>query len=246
MAVINLVNVRPMRRVRSVFGAVGVLGALEKRKQDPRYLWLRSLFAIHDIDDLVKLDVPWWTLRSSRMVASMLERKPWARVFEYGAGASTVWLAKRAGEVRYVEHDAGWNEVVKGHVKAFENVSGRCEVPPPLTDPDSEFRSAYMGAKKMDFEGYVRSIESEEQPFDVITIDGRCRPACLRAAMRKLKPDGVIVFDNSNRAAYKAAIEASGWPSVVTSGLTPCLPYSAETTLMSRSEAEVELLSAVR
>jgi len=242
----NLVNVRPMRRLRTFFGAVGVLSLLEKRRQDPRYLWLRSLFAIHDIDDLVKLDVPWWTLRSSRMVAAMLERRPWARVFEYGAGASTVWLAKRAREVRYVEHDRGWNAVVEGHVRGFENVAGRCEVPPALTDPESKYRSTYMGSTKIDFERYVRAIEHEDEPFDIITIDGRCRAACLEAAMPKLKPDGIIVFDNSNRAVYRAAIERTGWPTIVTRGLTPCLPYAAETTIMSRSEAELAQLRSVR
>ena len=70
--------------------------------------WARSLFAIHDIDQLARLGVPWWTFDSADRIAAFLRLRPDARIFEWGSGASTLWLAERAGSVHSVEHHAGW------------------------------------------------------------------------------------------------------------------------------------------
>jgi hypothetical protein len=44
----------------------------------------------------------------------------------------------------------------------------------------------------------------------------------------------MIVFDNSNRARYAAAIAASALEPTRYRGLSACLPYPDETTLLKR------------
>jgi len=42
----------------------------------------------------------------------------------------------------------------------------------------------------------------------------------------------MILFDNSQRARYRTAIAASGLKAQMYRGLTACLPYPDETTLL--------------
>ncbi len=113
-----------MRKGRDVARKTGVLEKLEARPTR-RNLWLRSLFAIYDFDDLSRLDLPWWTFDAVREGDSFLRARPDARVFEWGSGASTLWLSKRAGQVTSVEHDGEWHQMVQGRLEGVENVTLR-------------------------------------------------------------------------------------------------------------------------
>src|SRR3990172_8471482 len=94
-----------VRALRTLAGKMGLLAFLERRRDRPFFIYLRSLFSIYDIEDMARLDLPWWTFAATRYVEAFLKRREGvADVFEYGPGASTVWLAKRARRVGYVEH----------------------------------------------------------------------------------------------------------------------------------------------
>jgi len=43
--------------------------------------------------------------------------------------------------------------------------------------------------------------------FDIVVIDGRERVRCAHAAPSRLRDDGIIIFDNSDRPAYRPAID---------------------------------------
>ena len=195
-------------------------------------LWLRSLFAIYDINEMNRLDLAWWQLDGIARVDAFLDSRPGARVFEYGSGASTLWLSRRAGTVISVEHVSSWAAVVRGllvnapHVRLLE-VPGE-----PVNDDNRGYASEKQRDRGLAFHNYVHAIDGEE-PFDLIVIDGRCRGRCLKAAKAHLKPDGLIVFDNSGRRRYRNAIGDSGMKVERLRGLTACLPYPDETTLLS-------------
>ena len=223
--------VRAVRAAGSLLGAVGVLSLLERRGQRSRVAtWLRSLFAIHDIDELARLDVPWWTFDSVDRVADFLARRPGARVFEWGSGASTLWLAARAGSVHSVEHDAGWAEALLPRLPANVDLV----VVSPTPSPAPVIGSAKPGHAGLDFSSYVAAIDGVDGAFDVIVIDGRAREACLQRAITRLAPDGLIVFDNVDRQRYRDAIGTLGGQVEVTTtrGLTPALPYPTRTALL--------------
>ena len=215
----------------------GVMYAIKKREKDSRaFHWMHSLSAIHDMEKLVALDVPWWSYKAIDEVSAILDRTENARVFEYGAGASTVWLARRAASVTSIEHHAGWHARVRQHL---DTMTGLAPVDLRLVEPDATkaddpiYASRKSGEVGQNFATYAKSIElSGDAPFDVIVIDGRARQACLKHAASALAPNGVIVFDNSHRRRYRTAIDSCGLEAHRHRGLTPSLPYPDETTLL--------------
>lgn len=230
--------VRVVRLVRAALRAIGVLGLLDAWARRSRTgVWVRSLLSIYDVDELVALDVPWWTFDSMDLVAEHLRDRPDATVLEWGSGASTAWLARRAGRVTAVEHDPAWAAQVRRLVGGNASVV----TVPPVPVPASVGAEATTGSRKAGFEGldftdYVSAIDAVPGSFDLIVIDGRAREACLRRALPRLADDGVIVFDNVDRQRYRDAIaDETGLDVVWTRGLTPALPFPNRTALLRRS-----------
>lgn len=212
-------------------GWMSLLDAWAMRSRAGR--WCRSLLAIFDIEALVELDTPWWTFASAELVHQHLSERPNARAFEWGSGASTVWLARRAKQVTAVEHDPDW----AAHVRPFLGTNGQVLVVAP--DPDERglgIRSEKPGFADLDFTDYVTAIDATDDRYDLIVIDGRAREACLNRALRHLADDGLIVFDNVDRRRYRDAIAATPDLEVLwTRGLTPALPYPTRTALLRRA-----------
>ncbi len=230
--------IRGVRVLALPLRASGLLRGLERRAPGSRTVtWLLSLLAIHDVDRLQALDVPWWTFDSADLVAAWLGEHPGARVFEWGSGASTVWLAARAGSVHSVEHHAAWAEVLAPRLP--DNVDLR--VVEAVTTATPAVPSAKPGHAGMDFADYVAAIDDVPGEFDVVVIDGRAREACLLRALERLAPGGIIVFDNVDRKRYVDAIETAveslgdRITVSVTRGLTPALPYPTRTALLRSS-----------
>lgn len=219
----------------------GVLNRETPPLRGDLWRWLHSLFAIYDIDAMVRLDLPWWTLRAAKLVDRFLQQRPGAMVFEYGSGASTVFLAKRAEIVVSAEHDPRWHATVTKKVAGHPNVLLTLAEAEPV-DAQSTHWSAHRAWSGYDFNNYVQAIDRFEGLFDLIVIDGRCRAHCLQAAKRRIKPDGLILFDNAGRRRYRAALEGSAMPKLATSGLTACLPYPDSTVLLSPEQAVLQAL----
>lgn len=198
---------------RSYAGAMHViagLGPLEKLIEGARvgdaYSWRHwavSLLAIHDIKRMVALGLPWWNVSATRVVEEHLASRPGARVFEYGAGASTAWLSRRADTVISVEHHPEWHNRLM--IEGFPN--------------------ANIWLRALDDGAYVGAIDEAGGYFDLIVIDGRRRVECLQRAVSHLKSGGIVLFDNSGRHRYRPGIESCGLKEHRYFGRTYCLPY---------------------
>lgn len=222
-----------IRALRRVLAAVGVLGLLDRWARRSRTgLWVRSLLSIYDLEDLLGYDVPWWTFEASDRVAGFLSTRPQARVFEWGSGASTVWLSRRAGTVTSVEHDAKWGAIVNPVLP--DNAVVTIVPPQPAVGDPHEEHSDKSGFEGLDFADYVAAVDETDGRFDLVVIDGRARGACFQRAISRLAPGGVLVFDNVDRERYRDAIASC--PVAVdvewTRGLTPALPYPTRTALV--------------
>ena len=223
-----------VRWARIAAEKTGLLNWLEVRGRRRRsLLWLRTLFEIYRLDDLIKLDLCWWTFSAQDCVAAYLAGRPGARVFEYGSGASTIWLARRAAEVHSVEHDAEWVEVMRSRAAAFPSVTLHFVPPRPVRGTAAKAPSERGGCTGFDFFDYVRAIDAVPGLFDLIVIDGRSRAACLVHAQDRLAPGGLILFDDAGRSRYRSAIASAGLDVVETRGLTPCVPYPDVTSLLA-------------
>ncbi|MFD1859737.1 class I SAM-dependent methyltransferase [Aeromicrobium camelliae] len=221
------------RRLGRALTAVGVLGETPPSRDHRLKHWAFSLTRVHDSLAMAELDVPWWTYRAIDITEAWLSaRRSPVRVFEYGSGASTLWLSRRADEVFTVEHHRGFAEGMRTAFDARGNSA--MQIVEPITSDVVVTPSAKEGHGGLDFTAYVRSIENVPGEFDLIVIDGRAREACLTIALERLAPDGLIVFDNSRRARYRRAIRAAQVQERRLPGLTPTLPYPDQTSLIVR------------
>jgi predicted O-methyltransferase YrrM len=181
---------------------------------------------------MVRLDLPWWTFPAIDRVESFLASKAGrARVFEYGAGASTVWLAKRSASVSSVEHDPGFAQTIRGIIAPHANVGLRV-VEPSKASASTIARSNRKGYAKKSFDEYVSSIDAEDGAFDLIVIDGRARASCLGRAVSRLSANGIILFDDSHRQEYRRAIESCSLREQVLRGFAPTVPFRCQTSLL--------------
>jgi len=142
--------------------------------------WIASVIGSMPVDASGQ-PIPWYTYGAIDFLSGRV--KDGMRVFEYGSGNSTLWWGGRTRQVVSCEHDKTWYDVMKGKV-------------PPNVD---------YTLVELDRDGrYANAVAAQPDPFDVVVIDGRDRVNCAKASLPALKPDGVIVWDNSDRPDYDA------------------------------------------
>lgn len=109
---------------------------------------------------------------------------PGMTLFEYGSGNSTLWWSKRVHHVYTCEHNKFWYERMSKIIPTNVSLS-------------------YKGLGV----GYVEAILEFRDKFDVIVIDGRERVQCAYNSVGALKPNGVIIWDNSERERYRPGLD---------------------------------------
>lgn len=190
-------------------------GFLARAQDEDAYGWRRwaaSLLAIHQPHRMIRLDCPWWHVEATRQVARFLAVRPGARVFEYGSGASTAWLARRAGEVISVEHHADWHRLLS-----------------PLV---ADFAHARLWQRDLAGTDYVGAIAEAGGQFDLIVVDGRRRIDCLNQALPQLRLGGIVLFDDSGRRRYRQGIAACGLTEQHFFGRSYCVPYPDHSSIL--------------
>ncbi len=222
------------RGAGKVLTRVGILGEEPPPRSKKWKHWAFSLTRAHDSLAIAELDVPWWTYDAIDTVEKWITDHPEpVRVFEWGSGASTLWLARRVDAITTVEHHKGFAEHIAPTLAEHANITSL--VVEPVESSTPKVPSAKEGHKGLDFADYVATIDSAGGPFDLIVIDGRAREACLRAAVPHLADGGIIVFDNTKRRRYREAMAAAPVTVEVHKGLTPTLPYPDETSICRKA-----------
>lgn len=128
--------------------------------------------------------IPWITYPSLTFLEERV-KKDFA-VFEYGSGNSTLWWALRSKSVISCEHDPAW------YAQVLPQIPSNAQL--------NHIALEYGGA-------YSSMIKQYTNLFDVIFIDGRDRVNCVRNSLGALKPDGVLILDNSDLKTYEQALE---------------------------------------
>lgn len=206
-----------------------------------RYLpaWLASMRAAEHGADPMSDALPWLTFAATAELSRIVS--PTSRVFEYGAGGSTLFFAERAAFLASVEHNEDWYGRVARRLDGFDNVE--FILSPPEDDAsgqsNGEYGSGDPGYQGMTFADYAASIDRfPDSSFDVLLIDGRARPACFRHGHRKVRPGGCIVIDDSERPRYSSiedlALEA-GWSAQRFFGPGPYTRTFWETTIWTKT-----------
>jgi hypothetical protein len=161
--------------------------------------------------------------------------RPGMHVFEWGSGGSTIFLTQRVERLVSVEHDTDWYRRTKDRIGSVSADRLTYILQPPETGSGSEdgFRSTDERYRGMHFASYVRTIDDfPDAAFDLVSVDGRARSACLTRAVRKVKPGGFILLDNSDREEYAAAMkELECFERIDFRGLAPYITDIGQTSV---------------
>jgi SAM-dependent methyltransferase len=190
------------RRTRLLSG----LGLLARDRGSLRFAapYLRSLAVDRSpLDD----GIPWLAYRAVAWLERTLRED--MKVFEYGSGGSTIFLARRVSQVVSVEPDRAWRDLTERALTELRlrNVTYLLREPAPASP--GAFSSTDPAYQGLGFEAYVKSIDAyPDATFDLVAVDGRARPACVIRSISKVKPDGYILLDDSDRPYYHEGVEA--------------------------------------
>jgi len=182
--------------------------------------WLRQRTAA-----TIALRAPWWPYDAVAWVAANLPPTP--RAFEFGSGGSTLWLEDFGADVTSVEDNAHWHKQLAGALGPGTRL---------LFHPPQQSGVVSDGFGPDFFDSYAAEIDGEpDASLDLVIVDGRARIQCARRAMTKVKPDGLLLFDDTNFAEFRPAVSLfQGWERHVFAGLKPGQRGPAQTSVWRR------------
>lgn len=115
--------------------------------------------------------------------------EPEWRGWEWGAGGSTVWLARRLGRLTTIEHEANWVAEVGQRLVKFNL-------------PNVDLR--HIGWSTGNAAQYTDAILAEpDNSLSLVLVDGRSRVRCVTNAIAKVAPGGLLIVDDTNRDYYQ-------------------------------------------
>ena len=141
---------------------------------------------------------PWITRKAIEFLYHNLT--PDMEVLEYGTGSSTIWFAQRTQRIIAVEHYLEWVDYVRSLLPS--DLESKVEI---VHVPNSDTGNTIGGDGKY-YDDYVDYVKTTESSFDLISIDGRGRRQCVINAINKVKKNGFLLVDNSEREAYQPGL----------------------------------------
>jgi hypothetical protein len=187
---------------------IRLLAGIGLLRRDPRGLrhaprYLRSL--LPDRSPLADA-VPMMTFDAIAWLSAYL--RPEMHVFEYGSGGSTVFFTSRVDRLVSIEHDPEWYSRTKDRIGTVTLDRLTYVLQPPEPGSEGGFGSTDDRYDGMNFAAYVRTIDDyPDAGFDLVSVDGRARSACLTRAVQKVRPGGFVLLDNSDREEYSTAMK---------------------------------------
>ncbi len=180
-------------------------------------------------------DLGWFNAFKNKMpVGQKMEPLPWVTypfidfitprlnqtmdIFEYGAGNSTLYYAKKVKTVTSVEHDKGWFASLERTVPA----------------------NAQLLYEALEYNGLYAAVAlNTGRKYDIIIVDGRDRVNCAKKSLAALKPNGVLVLDDSERTDYVEVgnyYKENKFRHLDFWGIAPGLGYKKCTTIYYRDQ----------
>lgn len=203
-----------------------------------------------------------WNAHLGNGKNSVTDRQPWMafgaidflrnritksmKVFEYGSGGSTLFWAERAAKVISVEHHEGWYLQMQQELtnRSITNVEYNFIPGKHINNIDKnnfEDPEAYLSADEstadLNFKEYVQAIDAyPPEYFDIVIVDGRSRPSCIKHALPKITKGGFLVVDNSERSYYLRpfTFKSDKWRKWTFNGPVPYNFHFSQTTILQK------------
>jgi len=175
--------------------------------------WTNSIIS-GNIADKLNNPVPWVTYPFIGFIGERLNHS--IEIFEFGCGNSTLYYAPKVARVTTVENDRSWFDKIKTAMPANVQLF---------------FCELVYGGK------YCKFAAETGTKYDVIIVDGRDRVNCCINSITALKPEGVVVLDDSERTQYQSAhdfLRNNGFRKIDFWGTAPAVNYLKCTTMFYR------------
>ena len=147
-------------------------------------------------------------------------RSDWS-ILELGAGRSTVWFARRARRVVSFEDNGFW----VGHTR----------------DRLRELGLGNVELRELPVDSFAAEVDGlPEASFDLVVVDFLESPTvtrvdCVRPAMKRVRPGGYLLLDDSDRPGYADAYELLvAWRERRFTGIKDGWPEACETAIFRR------------
>lgn len=177
--------------------------------------WFKSFSNKQSVDQ-ENNPIPWMTYSAIDFLKSRLHNN--FRVFEYGCGFSTLWWSKRVHRVIACEHNLAWVKYITRHLPK-----------------NAEIIHVDL-SKGID---YASLVENTGVKYHIIVIDSRDRINCAKKAVNALTPNGVIIWDDSQRPGDdegKEFLLSQGFKKIEFTGMGPIVKDKNETTIFYKRE----------
>jgi predicted O-methyltransferase YrrM len=153
--------------------------------------------------------MPWFTYKAINWLNKYLNKE--MIVFEYGSGGSTLYLSNKVKELYSIEHNENWFKQVKRKLGSNRMNNVKVYLKKPIYKKSLKDvickSTTFNQYLKYDFKEYVEAIDKfPDNYFDLIIIDGRARSSCIKHSVKKVKKNGYLLLDNSERLNYQSAI----------------------------------------
>jgi len=129
---------------------------------------------------------PWLTESANNIISFYLKKSDIG--LEFGSGRSTLYFAQIVSFLTSVEHDPHWYSKVNDTLisRGLTNVEYRL-CPSDKDEEDSENSE------------YVKVCNNFPQDtLDFVLVDGICRATVANLVIDKIRPGGLLIFDNAN------------------------------------------------
>lgn len=159
--------------------------------------------------------IPWYTYPAIDFFNTI----DWSKViaFEFGSGNSTIFWAKHVKKLITVEDNVGWYETILSKI------------------PDNVTYILEKNKNK-----YPTSINTSNNDFDLIIIDGINRYKCALEAVKKINKNGIIILDNSDwHDQTSDFLRKNGFQQIDFFGFGPINDYKWCTSIFLRAETNI-------
>jgi hypothetical protein len=151
--------------------------------------------------------VPWYTFPAIEFFRGI--NVTGLNIFEYGSGHSSLFWARKGANIWSVEDNKEWYDTIALNSSGMRSLMFR-------EDKDT----------------YVNAIKEPEETFDIVIIDGKWRSHCVKVIFDFLRPNGVIILDNSDWwKDVGITIQAHGFFEISFNGFSPINGYCLTTSL---------------
>lgn len=223
---------RRLQNLTSYLSVARLTAALGLLTSEARQRWVLTIGSPRLSNISLEETFPWFAFQSIEYLESLIKRD--MTVIEYGSGYSTIWWSSRVSEVITVERTKAWSlEVTAALAKhKLKNVTlVTFEKFPDVSEEQLKLQKTSM---KSLIDEYIACPLMTKRQCDIVVVDDVLRNDVLKAAADFLKPGGLMILDDSERARHKPVMEwlrQSGWSSASFFGSAPYHFHEKQTSI---------------